>query len=81
MKSAERACRQQMKAEQHSSAMLATLEVDYLDLYNVYQGLIAQFKSGTACPGKSSKVQQHLVRVMGDLSLKAKQLISLKSLT
>lgn len=81
LRTAERACRQQMKADEHSNAMLATLEVDYLDLYNVYQGLIRQFKSGSAAFGHESKVQQELVRVMADLNVKAKQLISLKAIT
>ena len=61
--------------------MLATLEVEYLDLHNVYQGLIRQFKSGNAEFGRASRVQQELVKVMADLNVKAKQLISLKAIT
>ena len=78
IKAAEKACRQQTKAEQ-AGAKLSTMEADYLDLYNLYQSLVAHFKGETAPQERSAQLQQELVQVMGELATKAKQLIHLKA--
>ena len=77
IKSAERAC--QVQESYSRSRTLTTLEAEYLELYNTYQNLVSQFRNGGASPGRSAVLQQDLVQMMGELSTRAKDLISLKS--